>query len=149
MLYIASDHAGFALKKYLVKYLKHGLKKPIKDLGPKKYSKDDDYPEFAGDLSKKVAADKNAKGIIICGSGHGVCLVANKFRGIRAILGYSIEAAELGRQDEDANILCLAGWVLSAEHAAAIVKKFLETEFSAKPRHQRRIMEIKKIEEKN
>ncbi len=149
MLYIASDHAGYQLKKYLVRYLKTQLKIPVVDLGPARYNKDDDYPEFAYPLAKTVAADHKSRGIIICGTGHGVCMVANKVRAIRAIVGYSIEGAELGRRHEDANILCLAARVLSEDHATTIVKKFLETEFEPARRHVRRLQELEKLEKEN
>lgn len=147
MIYIASDHAGFQLKKYLTRYLKVQLKRDFEDLGPAEYNKDDDFADFAAKVAKKVAGKKEALGILICGSGQGVCITANKFKGIRAILGYSIEAAELARKHDHANILCLAGRVLSNEHAIAIVKMFLETEPKPDERYVRRIEKIKKIEE--
>ena len=146
MLYIASDHAGYQLKKYLIRYLKTQLNLTAEDLGPAQYNEDDDYPEFALPLAQKVASDPKTRGILICGTGHGVCMVANKTRGIRAILGYSIEAAEFGRRHEDANVLCLAGRVITEEHAAAIVKKFLATDFEDAPRHVRRLAELKKLD---
>ncbi|HOX60819.1 MAG TPA: RpiB/LacA/LacB family sugar-phosphate isomerase, partial [Candidatus Magasanikbacteria bacterium] len=76
--------------------------------------------------------------ILICGSGNGACMAANKVHGIRAALGYNIEAAEMARKHNNANALCLAGRVLSDDHATAIVKKFLESEFSTDPKYARR-----------
>lgn len=148
MIYIASDHAGYQLKKYLTRYLKVQLKRDFEDLGPAEYNKDDDYPDFAVKVAKKIAGKKDILGILICGSGQGMCITANKFKGIRAILGYSIEAAELARKHDHANVLCLAGRVLSNEHAIAIVKTFLETEPKQEERFLRRVNEIKKVEEK-
>jgi ribose 5-phosphate isomerase B len=148
MLYIASDHAGYQLKKYLTRYLKVQLKRDFEDLGPEEYDKEDDFPDFAAKVARKVASKKDALGILICGSGQGVCITANKFKGIRAILGYSIEAAELARKHDFANVLCLAGRVLSNEHAIAIVKTFLENEPKQEKRFLRRIEKIRKIEEK-
>ena len=142
MLYIASDHAGYQLKKYLVNFLEKTLKMPVEDLGPSAYNEDDDYPDFALPLAKKVLGNKENKGILICGSGHGVCMTANKIKGIRAILGYSIEGTEMGRKEEDANVLCLAARVLSNEHAIAIVKRFFEVEFKDEERHVRRLKKI-------
>jgi ribose 5-phosphate isomerase B len=141
-MYIASDHAGFALKKYLIKYLKNQLKKEVEDLGPENFDEKDDFPDYAIPLAKKVAENKKDLGILICGTGHGMCIAANKIKGIRAILGYSIEGAEMGRRHNDANVLCLAGKFLSEEHASAIVKKFLETEFDGDERLSRRIEKI-------
>ena len=145
MLYIATDHGGFQLKKYLLRYLKNQLKMKAVDLGPKKYDKDDDYPDYIIPLAKKVAKEKNGRGIVICRMGNGTNIAANKIKGIRAIIGYNIEAAEYGRRDNNANVLCLGGDVLSNEHAVAIVKKFLESNFDG-GRHARRMDKIAQIE---
>lgn len=146
MLYIASDHAGFQLKKHLITYIKTQLRKTTKDLGPKKFDKEDDFPDFAAPLAKKVAIKDGDLGILICGTGHGVCITANKIKGVNAILGYSIEAAEMGKKHNNANVLCLAGKVLSNEHANAIVKKFLETKFENAERLMRRNKKITALE---
>lgn len=147
MLYIASDHAGHRLKKYLVRFVEKQLKREIIDLGPKEFEKDDDFPDYAFPLAKKVAAEPGSFGILICGSGQGVCMAANKVPGILAVLGYSIESAEWARKHDHANILCLAGRVLSEEHATAIVKMFLSTEEDRAEKYVRRINKIKKFEE--
>ncbi|MEK7212928.1 MAG: RpiB/LacA/LacB family sugar-phosphate isomerase [Patescibacteria group bacterium] len=146
MLYLASDHAGFQLKKYLEKYFANQSKTDYKDLGPESYVETDDFPDFAIPLAQKVVAEEDAKGILICGSGHGMCIAANKVKGARAIVGYSIEGAKSGRQHNDANILCLASRVLTEDHAAAIVKKFLETEFDGDQRLIRRNKKIEALE---
>ncbi len=146
MLYIASDHAGFQLKKYLVRYLEKQLKTKVADLGATTYNPDDDFTDFAVDLAQKVVKNQANRGIIICGSGQGSCIVSNKIAGVRAMLGYSIESAEKGRREDDATVLCLAGRVLSDEHAAAIVKRFLETEFDGLERRVRRLAKIAELE---
>ncbi len=146
MIYIASDHAGFQLKKHLKTYIKTQLRKSITDLGPKTYNKEDDFVDFAIKLGKTVSKKKADIGIAICGSGHGMCITTNKIKGIRAIMGYSIEGAELGKKDNDANVLCLSGNVLSNEHADAIVKKFLETKFDGLERRVRRLKKISALE---
>lgn len=146
MIYIASDHAGFQLKKALVTYITKVLKLPLTDLGPTAHDPGDDYPDFANLVAKKVSTIPEDRGILVCGSGHGVCITANKHTHIRAILASSIESAEWGRKDEDANVLCLAGRVLSDEHARAIVKTFLETPFSGEDRHVRRLAKIAELE---
>ncbi len=146
MLYIASDHAGFQLKKALVTYLTKVLKLEVADLGADTYDENDDYPDFAEAVAKKVTASKTNLGILICGSGHGVCISANKLKGVRAILASSIESAEFAKKDDDANILCLAGRVVSDEHARAIVKAFIETPFSGSDRHVRRLKKIFALE---
>lgn len=148
MIYLASDHAGFELKKFIENYLITQLKQEIKDLGPKKYEETDDYTDYAPLVGKAVVRDQKSLGILICGSGHGMCITANKIKGVRASIGYSIEGAEFARRDDDVNVLCLAGRILSEEHAAAIVKKFLETELRTDSnRYARRLEKIKEIEQ--
>lgn len=146
MIYITSDHAGFQLKKELLEIIKNKLEKEITDLGPAKYDEADDFVDYAELAAKKISAEKDSFGILICGSGHGMCMAANKIKGIRAIVGYSIQGAELGRQHNDANVLCLAGRILSKDHAEAIVKKFLETGFKNEERYLRRNEKIAKLE---
>ena len=146
MIYIASDHRGYQLKKELFDFIKTKLEKEIVDMGPAKYDEDDDFVDYAVPLAKKVVSVKNSLGILICGMGHGTCIAANKIKGARAIVGYSISGAELGRQDNDANILCLAGRVLSKVHAEAIVRKFLETPYKNLERYNRRIEKIAELE---
>lgn len=146
MLYLASDHAGYQLKKYLEKYFDGQPKIDYTDLGPKTYVETDDFPDYAAPLAQKVASEKGALGILICGTAHGVCIAANKVKSARAIVGYSIEGAKSGREHNDANILCLASRVLTEDHAAAIAKKFLETEFNAEPRRVRRNKKIEELE---
>ncbi|MBI2444611.1 MAG: RpiB/LacA/LacB family sugar-phosphate isomerase [Candidatus Magasanikbacteria bacterium] len=146
MLYLASDHAGYQLKKYLKRYLTTQLKIKVVDLGPSRYDPEDDYPLIAQKLAKRVAGKREHRGILICGTGHGVCLVANKVRGVRAGVGYNIEAAERGRKEDNLNVLCLAGRFLTPEHAAAIVKKFLATEFERTARYLRRLKEVEAID---
>lgn len=143
---IASDHGGYRLKKRLVRYLKNELRVPVTDMGPKAYDEEDDYPDYAIPLAKKVAKTKNGRGILICKNGIGVCLAANKVPGVRAGIGYNLMAAETMRTDDDANILCLSAKLTSEEHAMAIVKKWLETPFGGEERHRRRIKKIKDLE---
>lgn len=146
MLYIASDHRGYQLKKYLRRYLEKQLKLTAEDLGPAEYVVTDDLQDYAIPLAKTVLKHPDHRGILICGSGQGMCITANRFKGIHAILGYSIEAAEMGRRHGNGNVLCLAADVLSEEHAVAIVKKFLETEFDNEERLIRRLQKMDTIE---
>src|SRR3989339_933015 len=146
MIYIASDHAGFQLKKSLISYLENQLKARFEDMGPSSYVETDDFPDYAIPLAQAVAKDKNNRGILICGSGSGMCIAANKVKGAYAIVGYNISAAEMGRRHNNANIICLAGKVLSEEHAFAIVKKFLNTEFEGAERLVRRNKKIESLE---
>lgn len=146
MIYIGSDHGGYQLKKYLTRYIKIQLKKKVVDVGAKKYVPTDDLQDFAVPLAKKVAKNKNDRGILICKGGQGMVITANKIKGIRALMGFSIENTEWTVKDDHANVLCLGAEYLSTEHAAAIVKRFLETEFDTDERFLRRLKKIAQLE---
>jgi len=146
MIYLTCDHGGYQLKKFLAGYLKNTLKVPFEDLGPKERVATDDFPDYAAPAAKKVMENPDNCGIFICWTGQGMCITANKVKGVRAILGYSIDSAEWGRMHNNANVLCLAGKVLSEDHAGAIVKKFLETKFDGDERLVRRDEKIAKLE---
>lgn len=146
MLYIASDHAGFQLKKELFKYISNDLGRDMEDLGPEAFIDTDDFPDFAAPLATKVAQDSENMGILICGTGQGMCIAANKIKGAYAIIGYNLSATELGRRHNNANILCLPGTPASTDFAKAIVKKFLETKFDGDQRLVRRNQKIKDLE---
>lgn len=143
-LYICSDHAGYALKKRLLRYLQNDLKLAVVDMGPAAHDPEDDFPDYVIPTAKK-AVEANGRAIMICGSGVGTCMAANKVPGMYAALAYSIEAAELSRQHNDANGLCLAGRVLSEDHAMALAKRWLETDFLA-GKYERRKKKIAAIE---
>ncbi len=145
-IYIGADHAGFELKEKLKKYL--NKKYSVVDLGNKKFEINDDYPVFGKRVAVKVAKDQKSLGILICGSGAGVCIVANKVKGIRAALAEHIKDAFLARKDDDINVLCLSGRSTGFERAKKIVLKFLETDFEAVKKRLRRLNEIKLIERK-
>lgn len=148
MLYIASDHAGFELKEYVKRFLaKLGI--TATDLGAHAYKKTDDYPDFAIPLARKVAGDSSARGILICGSGQGVCIAANRIKKVRAALAWDVKSATASRNDDDANVLCLAGRMLSQKKAGTIVLSWLFTGFSGLTRHRRRIEKIDAIEKKS
>jgi len=147
MIYIGADHRGFKLKTYLKRYLKNQLKLKYEDVGALKYDPTDDAPDFALKLSRKVSKKPTVdKGILICWTGHAMCITANKIKKIRAVEGYNIESAEFGRLHNNANVLCLASKFLSEDHAVAIVKKFLETNFDGDSRLVRRDKKITKLE---
>lgn len=144
-IFIGADHRGFLLKEFLKENLrKEGLN--IIDLGSKVYDKDDDYVDIGLNLAQKTI-DENTKGILICASGVGVCISANKVKGVRAALVTNEKQARLARTDDDANILCLAADVVDQETNLKIVKIFLETLFSSEEKYIRRIQAIKKYED--
>ena len=144
-VYIGADHGGFDLKERLKTYLKRS-KYQLIDCGNKKFNKNDDYPVFASRVARKVAKDKNSFGVLICGSGQGVCIAANKIKGIRAALAEHAEDAKLARSDDDCNVICLQGRFTSFDKAKKIVSNFLRTKFKDKTKYKRRVNEIKKIE---
>ncbi len=146
-LYISSDHAGFKLKQKAINWLQEN-KIDCEDLGSYVVDPDDDYPDYAEKVAKKVAVSRGkCKGVLICGSAQGVCIAANKIKGIRAVVPFSIKGAQLAREHEDANVLCLSGWFYSERKAIGMVRKFLQTRPSRAARHLRRIRKIKKLEE--
>lgn len=146
MLYIASDHNGFQLKKELVRYIKTELNKDLENLGPDTFVQTDDFPDFAVPLAKKVATDRANFGILICGTGHGMCIAANKINGAYAIIGYNIQSTEMGRKHNNANILCLPSNPPSLDFTKAIIKKFLTTKFDGDERLVRRNKKIQDLE---
>lgn len=145
MIYIAADHAGYNLKEKIKEYLiKSGI--VFEDLGAKGFDSQDDYPDFAKKVAEKVAKNSKNKGIMICGTGLGSCISANKVKGIRAISAWNEKVAKQSRQHLDANVLCLGGRIQTAKEAERIVKIWLKTKFSGKVRHLRRIKKIRIIE---
>ena len=144
-LFIASDHGGYQLKKRLVRYIQNELMRDVEDMGPHEYVETDDYPDYVVPLAQKVASD-GARGIVICRNGIGVCMAANKIAGIRAGLGYNIAVGESMMQDDNTNVLALAADHVSDEFAMAIVKKWLESEFSGEERHMRRLEQVAELE---
>ena len=144
-LFIASDHGGYQLKKRLIRYVENELELKIEDLGPYEYVEGDDYPDYVIPLARKVV-ETNGRGIVICKNGIGVSIDANKVRGIRCGVGYNIDVAETMMADDNTNVLALAAHLSSEEHAMAIVKKWLESEFSGAERHIRRLKEVAELE---
>jgi ribose 5-phosphate isomerase B len=140
---IASDHAGFALKEKLKPFLgRKGLK--VRDLGA--YSDQRcDYPKFAASLAKEISREKLKRGVLICKSGIGDSIVANRFPGVRAALCYNLKAARLSREHNDSNVLVLGSAFVSQNLAKRIIDVWLGTRFKG-GRHQRRLNQIKKIE---
>ena len=138
-IFIASDHAGFDLKQILLKSNLSPLE--LQDLGPGDASSVD-YPDYADKVAKLVNQNPNeALGILICGSGQGMCMRANKFQNVRAALCFTENQAILARQHNDANILCLGSRVTNTELSILIIKKFFSTPFEG-GRHQNRVQKL-------
>jgi len=140
-IFIGSDHAGFELKEHLVNYL-DGLEDcNVEDLGT--YSDERcDYPGYAKEVAKKVLDNKDSVGILVCGTGIGMSMTANKFAGIRAALCRDENDAKLSREHNNANVLCLGGRITKKEAAEKITKAWLTTDFSDEGRHKQRVEKI-------
>ena len=137
-IFIASDHAGFNLKRRIL--IRYSKSKKIIDLGPyTKYSVD--YPDFAKKLSKKVALNKGSFGILVCGSGIGMNMAANRHKSIRAALCYNVKSARLSRQHNNANVITLGARLITKNLALKCVSTFIKTNFKG-GRHLRRIKKI-------
>lgn len=147
-VYLGSDHRGFSLKEKIKGWLA-GWGYQFTDLGAEGFDPNDDYPLYAEKVGSVVGKETGAKGILLCGSGVGVDVVANKIDGVRASIGKSPEQVKAGRNDDDMNVLVIAADFTKDEEAKRMVKTFLEAEFSGKERFVKRLAEIKKIEANN
>lgn len=145
-IYIGADHNGFDYKQRLAELLvKAGHE--VVDEGNQALNLDDDYPQFAGRVVNAMLADENvnSKGILICGSGQGMCMAANRFKGIRASLCWNADEARAARNDDNSNVLCLSSRFTSIEDAEIIVNTWLNTAFDEAPRFIRRLSELDKL----
>ena len=136
---IASDHAGYSLKEY-IKNLLLKKKMTIKDLGTKTLQKVD-YPVYAHKLCNNIEKDRNSVGILICGSGQGMIMAANKHKNIRAALCYNVKSTKLSRLHNDANVITLGSRLISKKNALKCLNIFLKTKFEG-GRHKKRIRKI-------
>lgn len=149
LIFIGADHRGFKLKESIKKYLKDkGYE--IVDLGNAVYDENDDYPDIAALVAQSVAPDPSERrGILICGSGVGVDIVANKIRGIRSALAINSDQIYASRNDDDTNVLSLAADFIDEENAQKIALTWLKTPFSSEEKYVRRLEKISKIEAEN
>lgn len=138
-LAIGADHAGFEYKTQLIEMLKNAGWQ-VEDKGT--YSADStDYPDYAHPVANMIEEGKAAAGVLICGSGNGICMTANKHKGIRAALCWNTELAELARQHNNANVICLPARFVSIDLAKEMTEKFLATPFEG-GRHEKRVNKI-------
>jgi ribose 5-phosphate isomerase B len=147
-VYLATDHAGFQLKEEIKKYLQE-QNYQVEDFGAYSFNPSDDYPNFIAKVGEAIENNSESFGVIFGKSGAGEEIVANKFKNVRAVLGFSKENVQLSRIHNNANVLSLGSQFEDFETAKELVKIFLKTPFSNDRRHTRRIDEIKKIEDKN
>jgi ribose 5-phosphate isomerase B len=141
---LAADHGGWELKNELVRELEsQGYE--ITDFGAAVYDKDDDYPDFVIPVARAVAEGKVERGIAVCGSGVGACIAANKVAGVRAALVHEIFSAHQGVEDDNMNVICLGGRVVTLHLALDLVKAFLGAGFKGGGRFQRRLDKINQL----
>lgn len=147
IVYLGADHRGFALKERIKAALADGGY-DVRDLGAPSLAPDDDYPDYAAPVARAVSEDpEGRRGIVICGSGAGVDIVANKFKGVRAALALSAAHIAQVRHDDDMNVLSLAANFIAEDDAVAIATIFLETPFDGSvARYARRLRKIRDIE---
>lgn len=143
---LAADHNGFEMKDQLRSYLIHSGYDVV-DEGDRKLDPGDDYPQFASRAvaALKASQEPETKAILICGSGQGMCMAANRFKGIRASLCWDEVEARAARNDDDSNILCLPARYIGLNQAEAIAKVWLETAFAGAPRFIRRVREMDEL----
>lgn len=151
-VYLGADHRGFHLKEELKKFLSE-QQISFEDLGAHHFKPQDDYVDYANAVAGKVANDlkfdPQTRGVVICGSGVGVDVVANKIDGIRCALGFSEKEIMAARNDDDINVLALPADLIDISLAKKLITKFLKTPFAHKKRYERRIEKIKEIENTN
>jgi ribose 5-phosphate isomerase B len=142
---IAADHGGFELKTYLAAALKTAGYQ-VRDFGALELTAEDDYPDFVVPLARAVAEGMVFRGLVICGSGVGACIAANKVSGVRAALVTDYFSAHQGVEDDDMNIICLGGRVVGKALAWDLVQTFLQARFKGEERFKRRLEKVRKLE---
>lgn len=146
-VYLASDHAGFELKSFLIARLgERGF--DTVDVGAFAYDAADDYPAFCIEAGRRVVADPGSLGVVIGGSGNGEQMAANKVVGVRAALAWNRDTATLAREHNNANVVSVGARMHTAEEAADLVEAFLATDFSGDERHVRRIEQMAAYEQR-
>lgn len=145
-IYIGADHNGFDMKAKMTEELVRAGYEVI-DEGDRKLEPDDDFPQFAERVVRTILAseDPDARGILICGSGQGMCMAANRFKGIRASLVWDVPEAHASRNDDDSNVLCLPARYMQLDEAVKIAEAWLSTPFAGAARFKRRIHELDQL----
>lgn len=143
---IAADHAGLPLKEAMGKLIT-SLGHEVLDLGAHAYDKDDDYPDFARYIGNAIQHGQAERGVLLCGSGVGASITANKMKGIRAAVCHDAYSAGQGVEHDDMNVLCMGSRIVGESLAAALVRAFLSAKFTGEERHQRRLDKVLAIEE--
>ena len=143
-IYLGADHRGYELKNALYEHLVHQSYE-VEDLGAKTLDKEDDYPRYAYDVAVKVLGGDDDLGILVCGSGQGMSIAANRVNGVRATLAWNDESAVAARRDDNSNVLVLPASFISEDEAFGAVENWLKTGFSKDPKYQRRLDELEEL----
>lgn len=142
---VGADHGGFSLRQELIPWLEN-IGVTVSDVGAVSYDRDDDYPDFAKAVALRVLSETGLRGIIICGSGVGASISANKIPGIRAAICHDSYSSRQGVEHDDMNVLCLGARVVGIELAKEIITAFIFAKFTGEERHQRRLNKVISIE---
>ncbi len=142
---VAADHAGFEMKELLIPWLEDSGHQ-ITDLGAYQFEPNDDYPDFAAAVARAVRGENADRGIIVCGSGVGACITANKVPGVRACLCHDSFSSRQGVEHDDMNVVCLGGRIIGVELDKEVLRAFLSANFIAEPRFQRRLDKLLQVE---
>lgn len=142
---VGADHAGFELKGEIVKWLESEGHQ-VNDVGAHAFDADDDYPDFAVAVAETICSGKSERGVLICGSGVGACITANKVKGIRACLCHDTYSARQGVEHDDMNVVCVGGRIIGIELTKVVLEAFLKARFQPEPRFQRRLDKLTQVE---
>jgi len=142
---IACDHAGFSLKDAILEVIRASGHEPL-DVGAFEALPGDDYPDYAEKLGEAIQTGKAERGVLVCGSGVGASIAANKMKGVYAAVCHDIYSAHQGVEHDDMNVLCLGARILGEAPAREIVSAFLGAHFSNEERHRRRVEKVRKLE---
>lgn len=144
MIYIASDHGGFELKKHIIEFVE-SMNLSVKDMGAHEYNEGDDYPDYVIPVMRELQNDPKSLAILICKNGVGVSILANRYSGVRCALSWSASHAKSSREDDNSNVLALPAEYIDTEAAQRIVTTWLNTPFSEKDRHKRRLQKVEEV----
>jgi ribose 5-phosphate isomerase B len=145
---VAADHGGFSLKEPLMDVL-ISMGYEVVDLGAHEFDSKDDYPDFARYVGQAIQHGQADRGVLICGSGVGASVAANKLCGVRAAVCHDVYSAHQGVEHDDMNVLCLGARIVGEELAKDLVRTFAAAQFSNEPRHQKRLEKVKAMEASN
>jgi ribose 5-phosphate isomerase B len=142
---VACDHGGFPLKARIIEVIS-SLGHEVLDLGAYEYDPADDYPDFARYVGDALIHAQAERGVLLCGSGVGACIAANKFKGVRASVCHDVYSAHQGVEHDNMNVLCLGSRIIGPQLAEDLVRSFVSARFSAEERHHRRLAKVNAIE---